>query len=340
MDYGSTPLSYQSVNPVGPVKGQTGLLIFGILAILLGAGSGCMGLMAPISLLVPQPRGAARMQAGAVIGGALLYLAVAGGFIWMGVGSIRRQRWVRPVVLAVMSLALVAGIFTLIAMAVVAPNIGSAMTTGSAPAPPPGIMRAIIAVMFVVPAVLLIGVPGAFILFYRKAYVRTALEYFDPTPRWTDRCPIPVLVLSAALAVMGASVLVTIPQGMAMFGGKILAGAPAMGVLAAEAAVALLLAYLTAKLRLAGWWGTIALVIFFAALVVPTNLRADLPDLYAKAGYTAEQVAMMRRFKTSSGAGSLIISGPIILLSLGYLLYVRKFFGRANGPRGEMSPSA
>ncbi|MDB5290493.1 MAG: hypothetical protein JWL69_1734 [Phycisphaerales bacterium] len=341
MNPGITPLGYQSASPAALVKGQTGLVVFGIISILLGAGSGCMGLLAPIALLIPQPQGAGRMQAGAIISGAVLYLGVAGGFIWLGVGSIRKRRWVRPIVLAVMSLALVVGVFTAIAAAFTATNIQNfSVVAGPAPAPSATAMHVAVGVMIVTMLVFFVGLPAAFILFYRKPEVRAALEYFDPTPRWTDNCPIPVLVVSAGLVMAGASMLMTIPQGMAPFFGTLLTGAPAMGLLAIEAMAALLLAFLTAKLRPGGWWGTVAFLVIYVAMVVPTSLRTDLSDLYANAGFTAEQVKMMRQLKTFNGAGALMISVPMILLSLGYLLYVRKFFVATRGSQRELPPIA
>src|SRR5258708_7282447 len=107
------PLSYQSSMGSRPENDRKGGLIgFGIVTIIMGALSGCRGLASPLVLIVPMPPGQPRMRAGTIVSGALLYVADATVLIWVGIGSVLRRRWVRPVVLATAVQILVIGAVT------------------------------------------------------------------------------------------------------------------------------------------------------------------------------------------------------------------------------------
>lgn len=77
-------------------------------------------------------------------------------------------------------------------------------------------------------SLLLAAPPLAILLFYGSANVRETCLFRDPQPRWTDRCPLPVLTVSAALAFQ-AYLLVgaAIPNAVTAFFGRILFGTPA-----------------------------------------------------------------------------------------------------------------
>lgn len=85
---------------------RTGLMVFGIVFIILGALSGCFGSVAIVGLifiLIAPLTGMANTSmtgfGAMMISGALLYALTATGLIWTGIASTRNHRWVRPVIL-------------------------------------------------------------------------------------------------------------------------------------------------------------------------------------------------------------------------------------------------
>ena len=207
----SQPLGYASVE-VDPrfAKWRTGGIVFGIIAIVIGGLSGCLGLLVPLTLLAPQQQ---NRPAGAIIGALLLYVIVAVALIWLGVGAVKMRRWVRPLVLTLGTLILVVGFWDLVAMAFWFPAI--AKTTpgnGAAPALSGGMIPISLVVAILMLGFMLLIIPGAFVWFYKKQEMKEALEYFDAVERWTDRCPIPVLGIVVTLICYVGVALVALPQ--------------------------------------------------------------------------------------------------------------------------------
>lgn len=83
---------------------RTGLTAYGVVIILFGALAGCTTVAMPFSLVamavVPgsMPGGRGSLVA-AVIGGTLMYAAVTTALLWLGIGSTRCHRYVRPCIL-------------------------------------------------------------------------------------------------------------------------------------------------------------------------------------------------------------------------------------------------
>jgi hypothetical protein len=180
--------------PIPHGKQQAGTTVFGIIAIVIGALSGCLGLFIPLARLAPQPAGAPPRSEGLFVG-FIVYVAVALGCIWWGTGAIRKRRWVRPLALIAGSMVLFWGVVGIPFMAVVMSAVmPDAMANNPSHTPFPaafwvGFLVGVIgfgAVFFVI-------LPGAFLLFFKSKDVKGMLEYADPVPRWTDRCPTPAL---------------------------------------------------------------------------------------------------------------------------------------------------
>ncbi len=87
-----------------PIPGRTGLIAFGVISIVIGSLAGCMTLVTPMVLLIPRTLPPSQQQPPALspavaIFTVALYAAIATAFIWIGIGSCRCQRWVRPIIL-------------------------------------------------------------------------------------------------------------------------------------------------------------------------------------------------------------------------------------------------
>src|SRR6185369_5030547 len=103
-------------------------------------------------------------------------------------------------------------------------------------------------------AILLIALPFVLTLFYSSRDTALTADERDPTLRWTDRAPVPVLALCAVLAFSAVEMLINSGKETFTFFGQPLAGAPAalamiaLGILFAHVAIQ---AY---RLRESAWW--------------------------------------------------------------------------------------
>jgi hypothetical protein len=183
--------------------------------------------------------------AASVAMGALFYLGIAVVFGWLGVGSILARRWARTLSLALgwiwLLSGLVGGLFSLVLL----PRIFAAMPQTGGPDMTGVAMGCAIAV--IVPVLILL--PLAFVLFYRGRNVRATFEARDPHPRWTDRCPFPVLVLAllAAFAVLPCA-LNALHPAVPLFG-RLLTGPPGAAAMLLFALLQVALAWGLYKLR-------------------------------------------------------------------------------------------
>src|SRR5713101_3903221 len=118
------------------------LVLFGAFQILLGLAALCLlfGFAAAIEL---QSRGSGvpAPPVGAIVTNVVFYAVMTAYFFAVGIGSIRKRRWARALSLVVSSLWLVAGVVSVIAVAIIAPRI-----TGIVP---PSQTALIFSVMFI-----------------------------------------------------------------------------------------------------------------------------------------------------------------------------------------------
>lgn len=182
-----------------PEAHKGALVATGVIAIVVGGLSALMGLMSVFMLssrqLVAEPvQGAATA---AVLAAAGFWGLAATSLIWLGIGTARARRWGRALLLAgawiwlVLDALMLCGIVALIASGD-RPHIGNAQMVFFAAG------AGIALLVFV-------GMPLAFVLVLGRAGMKEAVEALDPTPRWTDRRPLPVL--GTSLFLVGVSVV-------------------------------------------------------------------------------------------------------------------------------------
>jgi hypothetical protein len=306
-----------------------GLKVYGVLQIVMGGlcGVGAVGTAAvAFSTMAGQQAGALNWQ---VLPGVLYCVALAVGLVWLGIGSFFARRWAWALNLIFSWLTLAVGTVTSLLMGVMLPAMFRGMFRGnpqSANVPP----EALVVIMVVTGGVMLvfyIGVPLAFVLFYRRPAVRATCEWYDPKPRWTERRPLPVLGLSIilgygfltapSLAANGCTVPCFGHWASGLLGGLILLG------------MVLVLGYLvwgTYRQQQPAWWGTMFLLLIVGASYVLTFLFADPMEMYAKMNLPAEQLAMMQRMGMNNGLkqGGLMV--VYLAMALGYLFYVRRYY--------------
>ena len=323
-----------TTTPVYPDR-STRLMLFGVLQVLLGCICGLMAVMMVVfSSLGPMPKtpqGPA-MNAQMMIPGMVFYFLLAVALIWLGIGLIRARRWAWTLTIVLSWMWLVIGVVSFVSFLFVAGPMMSASIAQQGKIPPEAIMAMRI-VSGAVLACIYILLPAVFLVFCHHESVRATCQRRDPKIPWTDRCPMPVLVLSILMALSVVSMFSVLAYGcvMPLFGVFISGAAGAVVVLL----MALVMAYLawgTYRLQMAAWWGTLLLWIAGTVNMAVTFSQAGLMEMYEKMGMPAAQLEMMRKsgvVETMSHWGPWMgILGGIAWL--GYLLYVRRYFVRSG----------
>ena len=265
----------------------------------------------------------------------LMYVLATVLFIWSGVGALRVRRWVRPVMLIVAWTWLVSGVISTLYWALATPSLREIMDSATPPGaarPPAAVYLAMAWGTGTIMTLFMVVVPAVFAWVFGRKGVRETLEFFDPRTRWTEACPTPVLAVSAWLAAAAVACVLYCAYAVLPLFGLVVSGAPAVAGLLLLAAVYVALAWLTFRLRPAGWWGTLVVYSVWAASMVWTFSHIGWYEFYVKAGYTPQQVDELLRFSGSYENGSVWMVAAWSVLLIGYLLYVRKYFARAGTP--------
>ena len=307
---------------------KTGLTVFGALQIVLGGFCALALLCMGLSTLLPKPAGA-ETSARMMIPGLFVYVVLAAWFITVGIGSIMARRWARALILVASWLWLVCGVFGLVFLVMIRDAMTKTMSANgqvSATA-----VSVIMAIMLIFLAIFYVIIPGVLVLFYGSQHVRATCERLDPVVRWTDRCPLPVL----AVSLMSGSSLVFVPVSLGTYGwpvpvfGTIVYGAPGLAIVAASM---LLLAYISwgvYRLDLRAWWCAVALATVWCLSSGMTFTHTRLVKFYDNMELPPKQMESVRRMAESMDPWMVPMCALWLLVLLGYLLYIRRFFQKS-----------
>jgi hypothetical protein len=310
---------------------STGLLVFGVLTILLGALAGLMTLMMALGSVMAA-RGhvaGAEMSPGAVLPALLVYGGLTVALVWLGIGSIKARRWARALLLILAWSGLAVGVPTLVAMALVVPKV----ITASAAQMPEGPnqvsseqMGTVITIVSLGVGLMFLAVPVAGILFYGRRDVRATCERRDPVPRWTDACPLPLLAVSLwlAAAVPSVALLPLSNHGVVPLFGGFVRGAASAGLCLLLTALLAWMAWRLYRRDARAWWALLALMALGCASNLLTFVRHGGADLYRQMGYPEEQVEQIAATGVLDGSLMLWLSAGTIIPLFGYLLWVKR----------------
>ncbi len=305
---------------------KTGLVIYGIILLVLGGICVLMTLFTIVGLLMmsamkDQMPPNAQLSARMMVPGILMYVGMAVLFIVIGIGSIRARRWARAIVTAGSAVCLALGT---IALASTAYTILKMPSTPNATA---GMMLAIkvISMAFLVFIYLLL--PGAHLVFYARADVKATCEHRDPTVRWTDRCPLPVLALVIVLLIGAFFISFNMFTGMAFpLFGAFLTGFPAIAMYLTSTVVLLVLVRLCYRLSTVGWVLTAAFMALSGLSGLVTFLSADFIELYQGMGLSEPQMQQLKQSNQMTSGVYAIMVGVSTLAFLAYHVYTLRFF--------------
>jgi hypothetical protein len=326
-------------NPPAYRDRRTGLIVFGIVEIIIG----CFCLLLVLMMLLGQVMAAKATGASPpfklLLPSLLMYPAMAAGFVWLGIGSMKRRRWARAISLIVSWSWLLVGIVSVVAFLLMAPAILKPMTTG-----PNAMPEEVRAVMMVTVALMLgvmfIIIPGALMLFYRSPHVKATCEAADPQPGWTDACPLPVLAASLWMF-FGGLMMPLMPiayNGVFPFFGKLVQGAVGTVVFFILMAVWIYAARAIYRLKPAGWWLAIISFGLLLASNVVTFWNIDIMEMYRAMGYSEDILNQIRQLNFS-GRQFVIWTLVGAALIIGYFLFIYRYFRNPNPMPPQFSPT-
>jgi hypothetical protein len=345
-----TELSYLTPAITG-FKDRSGmLLVVGILFIVAGGLCGCLTATMPLAVLAPRPPGQPQPRVTDMLTGLLVYAGLCAALLTLGIGCVRKRRWVRPLIIVLGWIGLAGGVIGMITWGFALPQMGNAMRAaaaaqagarggGGGAAPPAAFFTVMIGIMTVFFAFIYVIVPAALLWLFRSGDVQRTLEHYDPQPRWTDAVPVPVLGLCALLALGGLWALASAMQGWFLAFGVIMSGAAARVaalLVAAAFATAALFAF---RLRPAGWWMALALFVLLPLAWITTLLRHDLTSVYRAMGRSDAELQVLANVQ--------VMNGPLMSLSIGafaagtiaFTLSTRKYFVPRDLPPAPPLPA-
>ncbi|HTL54112.1 MAG TPA: hypothetical protein VL361_00480 [Candidatus Limnocylindrales bacterium] len=306
---------------------RTGLIVFGILEMVLGA---LAALMIPLMILGQvmaaqnnQEPMAVRQLTPALVS----YLVISAALITVGIGSCKTRRWARALSLVLAWSWLAIGVISMVMMAFFMPSILKNSQPPGQQVPEAALLIGLIVGM-VFMGILFIVVPGVLVLFYRSPHVKATCKARNPSPSWTDACPLPVLGMSLWLG-LGAVCTLAMPlstHGVLPAFGKVLSG---LGGSLCCVALALLWGYCAwavYRLRSAGWWIVLISLCIVSVSAWITFSHIDLPELYRVMGYSDRQIDTMKQFSFMQGNRMAYWSVAGVVPMLGFLLFVKRYF--------------
>lgn len=327
-------MNTDSAPPPPPFKDRkAGLVIFGIFTIIGGCVCALLALLVAVSPILAAKSPNPPPTTPNVLPAVMIYGAMAIAFVWLGVGSIMARRWARALLAVISWSLLLVCICTLGIFALMAPQFKQIMAAAQPPNQPPlpdSVQTGMIIGMFGFFG--LVGVVGPLIwaLFYSGRNVKATCEALDPVPRWTDRCPLPVLAISLWL-LFGAITLIGMAAvySAAPFFGLLVSGIIARAYYLCLGLIWLYAAWALYRLDRRGWWVILVAIMASTLSALITFSRHDMAEMYGMMHYPEQQIAMMQKLGFSSHMiiwVTMICTVPLIV----YLLYIRKFFTRES----------
>jgi hypothetical protein len=321
---------------------STGLQAYGVIQIILGA---LVSLFIPLVLLaalMSRNLTGTAMPIGNYFTSCLTYAAFAVLLITLGVGSLRARRWARALTLILSWFTLVIGFLATVLMTAVLPTaFAAAVRTAAARNPgnanlPTGVTAVVLTVMIVLFAVFLVVIPLAFVLFYGRADVEQTCRHRDPVDRWTDRCPLPVLAASLLFAVAAFYYLLqSFTTPLVPFFGKYLTGVPGAAACLVLAAIDALLALWFFRVQILGWRIGVLWVALRTISTAVTDRRGNLLQAYQGLGWKQAQIDLIARNPMLRGHVILWWNLVYLLVGLGYLIWIKRYFPAPASYGGE-----
>jgi hypothetical protein len=241
------------------------------------------------------------------------YYVIAVLLIPLGYGHLRRRRWARTLSLTLLWSWLVLGVpLTIVFLFMLFSVKELSVVAGLA--------------ILVVVGLSYPALPALLIWFYRSRDVRLTFETGDPKSYWTEKLPLPVLVLCFLQAFYAVALHIPILfRGVFPLFGVLLSDLA--GILVSDVLIMglILLIWGTLRQRVWAWWGSLA---FFCALAVSTIWTlsgASLSDILALMNFPPTETKALQNLPFQGYHFAAFLGLPL-LLSLAVVAFSRRDF--------------
>lgn len=172
--------------------------------------------------------------------------------------------------------------------------------------------------------------PAIWTYFYSSRHVKATCEARDPLMSWTDACPLPVLALClwAIFCVPMALVMPIACHCVAPFFGIFLTGMPAAIFYLLLASLWGYSAWLLYHLNQRGWWLILIVMCIGIASSVITFASHNVLEMYRLMDYPEAQIQQIQKSGLLAGNNLIWLMLFPIVPFLGYLLFIKRYFGR------------
>jgi hypothetical protein len=314
---------------------STGLVVFGIMTLLLG----CLaGLFVPLTLfgllMAAKAPNAPPQNHAAIMPVIVIYGGLAMMLIWLGIGSIKSRRWARALLLIFSWSWLIMGIFMTVVtpffMSKVFANLPPDAKMGQ-PAMPPAAITGMIVGMTIFFGIFFVLMPALWTFFYGSRHVKATCEARDPVTRWTDACPLPVLVfcLWTWLAVPMMLVWPLTGQAVMPCFGIFVSGLPGALFCVVVAVIWGMAGWWLYRLEARGWWLIFTATVLFIVSALLTYAHHDVIELYQLQGLPQAQIDQITKTGLLAGNRMGWLTTLCSLPFLGYLLFIKKYLRKA-----------
>jgi hypothetical protein len=253
--------------------------------------------------------------------------------VWVGIGLGTARRWAWTLTVAFSWVWLAGGVVAFVYSILMAPATMAPLSDQAKL--PPGFVTSMRIMSMAITACMYLVIPGALLALCHHESVRATCERRDPKIRWTDRCPLPVLALSLALAFSTTS-LVSMSACLPVFGIYI-SGVAGVAVAVLIACLMAWLAWGTYRLQPVAWWGALVVAVVGTADSVVLYAAMDLSEMFKKMGLSAADTERVQKAGLFDGLSRY---GPWLSVAsgiglVGYLIFLRRYFFGAKVPAPE-----
>jgi hypothetical protein len=326
----------------------TGLVVFGVFQIILGLLAALMVPLVALGAFMSRLAPGGSLRPGQFISAVASYAFLAAGLIGLGIGSVQMKRWARALTLVTSWYWLITGaLITVLLTAVLPVTMRSVLAQaqqntpgGPTPSMSTGVMAVVLTLIIIFAAFFLVLVPIAFVVFYGRKDVAETVRRRDPSERWTDRTPLPVLGASAVLAVGALYLfLMGITNPVFPFFGQYLTGIAGSVCFVVMAALDAYLAIALFRLQSSGWWiATVTVPIRLLSMAL-TYAKADMMQAYSKMGMSDTQLKVLSSNPMFRGHVLLWWSLISMVLLFSYLLWLKRYFRTPASSRANALPA-
>lgn len=318
----------QLIPPTPPptfINRRSWLIVFGIVELLIAAaflGLGFMMVLIPQEALkqaqAQQPPGAPQVPMLAI---AAIYATFATVWVVVGIGTILTKNWARVGSLVLSYFWLICGLLGTLVFALVLP-----MTLKTQPNLQKGSMVFVEVFMFVFMGIIMVLVPGVFLIFFHNKNVKATC--LDAEGGVESKRPVVmnVLIVLFAISIFFTPFSLFSSYPALMFGTLIWGLSKILVMLAYVTAEGIALwGYLKTDIR--GWWVSVVATVFWTLSSVVTLMRGNLGSLYERMGISPQQLKV---FNGPFLVVFMALGLLFVLAKLGAIIYSRRYFPVAS----------